>query len=278
MVARFTQGNRKGDVKQFRDFSLATHNFGKQIAEWDDVVMSVKMNCLAVTRACPTLLAGKVVPSKYRISPVNVPTGFAKDFCWFSDSTFPSWMISASSLAISFYQSEQVFFGSLVMAIQEVRNTETWTVHPFLYLDWFSASTMTKVLSLIFINPLVYTAIIGFGVISWIVLQFVTFCKAAKRCSFDVKSHVLHCIRFNGDRQEKAGELLEALPDNAEGNQQLSAANGNVLVAAKVHRLRDEDFQPISPISARRESDDIVGTYSNVGKASKLFAITEQCW
>lgn len=275
----FTQSNAKRGIEKFFDFPFAFHNVREQIAEQNGSMVSVKMNGFSLAVVCTALLAGVIISSKYSVSPFDVTPGFAKDFCRFGYATFPMVGILAFLLAVSLDQGFQVFLGLSVVAVNKLRDSMSWTMHPFFNQNGFVTSTMAKVFILIFFNPLVHTAVIAFGVVTGIAtFQCVSFYEAAFRVSFNLE-HAPHSIRFNGEFQEKSGELLETLPGDAEGNQQPSAVNGDMQVAAKVHRLGDEEFQPISPISARRESEDIVGARSNVGMfLSNRFATTVLRW
>lgn len=238
----------------------------QQIDERSDVV-SVKHNAMPVSGMGFATLAGVAVACKNFVAPNLVFFALANLLLELGDSTFPVPMEGTGAKTIVVCDGLFVLGGFAGVADDESGNAVARVVHPFENYDRLVAAALAKMLSLVLSNPLIDASIIIFGVIAGVLANdFVPFGEPAGRVSFAGSEHASYSIRFNGEDQEKLGELLERLPGNAGVNQQPSAVNGTK-VAAKVQRLAGEEPTNNPATSAQRESDDIVHARRNAGFA-----------
>jgi hypothetical protein len=257
-MAVFAESQSIGNVKQDVSSCIAIHNFVVEGDECNDV-MDVKVNGFPVSTPSATLLAGIAIPRINSISPSFIFRSFAKRFLGFTDSSSPvpvEFSAFQSSLgSVKLLES----IGTLIMAIEEPRYAHS--IMKGLNDNSSSATTLAEMLSLVSGDPDIRNAFIGIPE----VFSGVGSSKAPslnKASSNSIASvHAKHYMRWNGEYQEKSGELQEALPGNAEGNLQPSQK----YTSGRFIDYRSGKAHLMTGISARRESDEIVSSHSNMG-------------
>lgn len=244
-----TQRDAKSQVKQTRLITTALYKFLPQSFERDYVMVSVQ-----VAVVCAAILAGVTVALEHASSPRNIRLGLAEYLVLLGYAAFPVMGLLAASITCAFRLRYQELFGAQIVERQELRDSDASSVHVRSDANCFSASTLAKVSALITRYPKVNAAIVCAAVIAGILLS-------------DGPAHVTQYIRFNTDLQVNGVNCWKPYRPMVEGNQQPSAANGEVAtVAAKVQRLAGEEPTNKPATSAPRESDDIVHARSNAGK------------
>jgi len=203
-------------------------------------VVRVKHEGVPVSTVGFAKLASVVIACKNFVAPNLVLFALANLLLELGDPTLPVPVKRAGVEAIAVSDDLFVLGASTEVVSDESRNAVGRSVHPVENFDWLVAAALTKMLSLILANPLIDASIVSAVLTSVLADNLVPFDKSAGRVSFAGSEHASHSIRFNGECQEKSGELLERLPGNAGVNQQPSAVNGE-MVAAKVQRLATEE-------------------------------------
>lgn len=196
----FVCGNKNGKRNDVVRFYRQVHALGKIVA-------------------ASAVLAFKIVSFQYCLAPLGILFRFTKRISEWSDSTFPVPVCFTSRRAFSRNGSAMGLRFVFVRHAEELRNSAVkMTV---CYPNRYSASTLTKVFSFMFGNKCL------FAILLRMIARIFPDQNVASRESSVVAplawvKHACQYWYFNGDGQEKSGELLETLSVCAEGNQQPS--------------------------------------------------------
>jgi hypothetical protein len=226
-MAFAAQRDTKSGIEEALLASFACHKLFPKLSEEDFVVVGVQVSRLSLLGMCTAILAGVIVASKYSTSPSVIGLGFAQYCSLLGYAAFPVGSFLAYSRGCALYLGDQELLGFSIVARDKARNAKADTVHVGLDKYRALAAALTKMFALMSLNPKIYAAIVCAAVVAGV--------GFANR-----PTHSPYGIKFNKGLQCKWGELLETRPARAEGNQQPSAVNGEIL-AAKVQRLAGEE-------------------------------------
>lgn len=170
-MAGQAQSNPEVSIKETVLGALPLHEFSPEFFKGEFVVMGVKANGFAVAGSCLALLASVIIALENGGSPSHVRFGFSQYFLLASLAVLPVVSFKANALLSLLGLELPRFKAFRVVKGQEFGNSHLG-VHPESNSDRTTATTMAKMLALVFGNPLIDSAIVRLRVVSGIWKSF----------------------------------------------------------------------------------------------------------